>query len=297
MSENQSTIGLTARGTARGVRPTAIFLHIPKTAGTTLLNILDRQYAPETIHSFGGDAHASVAQFKAMDPASRTHIRLLRGHMAFGLHECLPGPSIYFTVLRDPVARVISYYRYILRTPPHYLYEEVTQKKMSLEDLLESGLPLMMNDGQVRLISGVWGEPGFGEVTPEMLERAKKNMCDAFVVTGLMEQFDRTLCLLKEVLAWKQPITNRRLNVSPQGDQKSPLSPHTIELVQRINRQDLALYRFAQALFAEQCALQGPLFDARVRLFQMQNRLRPPGDRLRTYSLRAKLRSLFQQRT
>jgi hypothetical protein len=294
MSDDQSAAGAAVAERKHGARPAAIFLHIPKTAGTTLLEILDRQYAPETIHSFGGDAHASVAAFKRMDVERRAKIRLLRGHMAFGLHAYLPEPTLYFTILRDPVARVISYYRYILRTPPHYLYEEVTQKKMSLGDLLASGLPLMMNDGQVRLISGVWGEPSFGDVTPEMLEMAQRNLREAFVVAGLMEQFDRTLCLLKETLGWTQPITYRRLNVAPQREQKAAITPQTIELIQQANRQDLALYHFAQRLFAEQCARQGPLFEARVRLFQMQNRLRPFGEGLRTYSVRAKIRSLFE---
>lgn len=272
----------------------AIFLHIPKTAGTTLLDILDRQYPAAAIHSFGGDAHASVAQFKAMDEQSRAQIRLLRGHMAYGLHEYLPRPAPYFTILRDPVARVISYYNYILRTPPHYLYETVTSNNMSLQELLESGLPLMMNDGQVRLISGVWGEPGFGEVTPEMLETAKKNLAESFIVVGLTEQFDRTLCLLKEKLNWSQPTTYQRLNVAPHSSKKSHLPAATLDLLKRANQQDGALYAFAQELFAQQCAQQGPLFDFRVRRFQLVNKLQPAIKKVRTYSVRAKFRTLFK---
>jgi hypothetical protein len=126
-----------------------------------------------------------------------------------------------------------------------------------------------------------------------MLERAQKNLREAFVVTGFTEQFDRTLCLLKETLGWTRPIAYRRLNVSPQ-DRQPPIPPQTIAAIRRANQQDLALYRFAQGLFAEQCARQGPLFETRVRLFQMQNRLRPFGDRLRSYSVRAKLRSLIE---
>ena len=61
-----------------------IFLHIPKTAGTTLLEILDRQYPPETVYSFGADAHESTARFKALDDPKKMSIRLLRGHMAYG---------------------------------------------------------------------------------------------------------------------------------------------------------------------------------------------------------------------
>lgn len=294
MEETKSKYSQTAEKQADSQSPAAIFLHIPKTAGTTLLHILDRQYAPETIHSFGGDAHASVAQFRAMESESRAKIRLLRGHMAYGLHQCLPDPVVYFTILRNPAARVISYYNYILRTPAHYLYEEVTSKNMSLHDLMESRLPLMMNDGQVRLISGVWGEPGFGEVTPAMLETAKKNLADSFVVVGLTEQFDKTLCLLKENLNWQQDITYERLNVSPQGAKKDQISAATVDLVQRANQQDIALYAYAQDLFAEQCAQRGALFDIRVRRFQFANKSKPIIKSLRTYSVRTKLRTMFK---
>ena len=155
-------------------QPAVIFLHIPKTAGTTLLRILDRQYPPEVVHSFGADAHQSVVEYKALGEETRNKIRLLRGHMAYGLHEYLPNAAGYFTVLREPVARVISYYNFIRRTPDHYLYDEVIGKDLSLHALLESGLPLMMNDAQVRLLSGVWGEPEFGEVSLAMLETAQQ---------------------------------------------------------------------------------------------------------------------------
>jgi hypothetical protein len=40
-----------------------IFLHIPKTAGTTLHDIIERQYAPDVIYTFGSDAHDSVEKF------------------------------------------------------------------------------------------------------------------------------------------------------------------------------------------------------------------------------------------
>jgi hypothetical protein len=294
MPEKKSNSTLDIGEQKSGRSPAVIFLHIPKTAGTTLLSILDRQYPAQSIHSFGGDAHASVAQFKALDEQSRAQIQLLRGHMAFGLHEYLPEPVVYFTILRDPVARVISYYNYILRTPPHYLYEEVTSKKMSLHDLLDSELPLMMNDGQVRLISGVWGEPGFDEVTPVILETAKKNLADYFVVVGLMEHFDQTLCLLKENLGWEEDMTYQRLNVSKQGSKAHQLPAATVDLVKKVNQQDIALYAYAQERFAQQCAQRGPLFPLRLRQFQLQNRIKPTLKKLRSYSIRTALRARFR---
>jgi hypothetical protein len=272
--------------------PAVIFLHIPKTAGTTLLEILDRQIPPKAIFSIGAIAQESIAQFEALPEEERNRIRLLRGHMGFGLHEFLPGPAHYFTLLRDPVARVISHYNFIRRTPDHYLYDRVVEGNLSLYDLLQENYALMLNDAQVRLISGVWGYAPFGEVTPEMLETAKQNLAQFFPVVGLTEQFDKTVMLLKETFNWPAAITYHRRNVSRDGKTADALPAQTIELIRHVNRQDQALYEFGRKLFREQCARRGPGFNLRVRNFQRINKYGRPLQRLRTFSVRTKLKEL-----
>jgi hypothetical protein len=275
-----------------GDDPAVIFLHIPKTAGTTLLEILDRQYPPEAVFSIGAIAQESIAQFEMMDEEERSKIRLLRGHMGYGLHEFLPGPVQYFTILRDPVARVISHYNFIRRTPDHYLYDRVIGGNLSLHALLQENYALMLNDAQVRLISGVWGDVPFGEVTLEMLETAKKNLAQSFPVVGLTEQFDKTVLLLKETFNWPGDIAYHKRNVTREGMTVDTLPAETIKLIRRVNRQDQALYDFGRKLFKKQCARRGPGFDLRVRNFQRINKYGRPWQRLRSFSVRAKLKEM-----
>ena len=46
-----------------------LFLHIPKTAGTTLNSIIHKQYAPEVIYNVAGpDLAKSIEKFKTLDP-------------------------------------------------------------------------------------------------------------------------------------------------------------------------------------------------------------------------------------
>ena len=129
-----------------------------------------------------------------------------------------------------------------------------------------------------------------------MLETAQQNLADSFIVVGLTEQFDKTLLLLKEKLNWQQDISYQRLNVTRQGVSEKRLPKETVELIKRVNRQDIALYAYAQDLFKEQCSQQGLLFGSRVRYFQFLNKYQPEMDikKLRTYSVRAKLRSLLR---
>jgi hypothetical protein len=250
--------------------PAAIFLHIHRTAGTTLHRIIERQYPPEEIHFLqGDDGHAAIEKFKALSEDQRSKIRMLKGHMAFGLHEFIPGPSFYFTVLRDPIERVISSYHFALRTPSHYLYDIVTSGGMNLEAFLDSKIPVMLNDAQVRMISGVWGEPGFGECDRGTLELAKKNLREHFKVVGLSERFDETLYLLKETLNWQNSIKYKRHNVTQNRPAKRDFTPRALDAVRQANQLDIELYDFAKTLFREQVRRQGSLFGLRVKAFQL----------------------------
>ena len=98
--------------TTTGDRETLIFLHIPKTAGSTLNFILDAHYTPE--NSFATSQtwlhpEGSLDGFEMLTETERARIELLNGHMGLGLHRHLPQPARYLTVLRDPVERVLSH--------------------------------------------------------------------------------------------------------------------------------------------------------------------------------------------
>ena len=266
------------------INPTVIFLHIPKAAGTTLHRILERQYPPTAIFSIGSDAHTSIREFKELPDAQRAAIRLFRGHMPYGLHSYLPQPATYFTILRDPVERVISYYHYILRTPDHYLHDTVVGQKMSLKALLESGLPIMMNDTQVRLISGVWADVGFGECTPDILEMARHHLAQSFSVVGLAEQFDATLLMLKRTYGWGRMFYVRE-NVGRGRDPQ--IDPETLALIRQFNQLDHTLYTEAQTQFLQHQQQLGATFQARLALFRLGNQLY---QLIRTHSVRALLR-------
>jgi hypothetical protein len=251
-----------------------IFLHIPKTGGQTLRQIVQRQYPPEAVYTLRGPWGVRIESFLALSEARKRQIRLLQGWMSFGLHTHLPQGARYITFLREPIDRAISYYYYILRTPRHAHHERLVAGQIGLAEYIRLGISKVgVDNGQVRLLSG---EPdggdtiGFGECTPALLEQAKANLEQHFSVVGLLEAFDESLLLLRRALGWRMPYYTRQ-NVGSNRVARDKVDAGTLRLLAEHNRYDLELYQYAQQRFAADCRRQGWLFPFEVRLFRALN--------------------------
>jgi hypothetical protein len=172
-----------------------VFTHIPKTAGTTLRKILDKQYGRRRIFSIYRPKPEAVERLLRLPQSQRDQYRLITGHWPFGLHEHFSGKSCYISMMRDPVKRLISEYYYILSLPSHYLYSAVTEGGMSLENYVLSDLAPDIDNGQLRLLAGFEGEVPCGSIRDEHLEQAKQNIEKYYPVVGLTERFDESILL------------------------------------------------------------------------------------------------------
>src|SRR6185436_7498297 len=172
-------------------RSTLVFLHIPKAAGSTLDSLLAQRFDPARTLTIRNSVK-QIEELKALSGEERAKLDLIKGHFPYGIHEHLPRPCEYITMLRDPVERMISHYYYVLRTRGHYLHELVTTKGIGLKDYAVGGLSEELDNGQVRLISGCGRRPPYGACSREFLELAKQNLRERFALVGLAERFDET---------------------------------------------------------------------------------------------------------
>ena len=281
---------------------TIIFLHIPKTAGTTINSILQQQYESKQIYFLGLNAQESIQSYQQLAAEEKKAIRLVSGHTSYGFHKYIPGSSTYFTFLRDPVERVISFYHFVKKHDQHYLHRSITKEVTGIIPFVSNRWNIMVDNGQTRLISGAWLEPGSGKLTSQTFELAKKNLSQNFSVVGLTEHFDLTLLLFRKIFNW-QNINYVRKNVSKAAPHERRLTPEERETILNYNQWDVALYEYAKERFEQQIAALGPDYSRQLEIFQRQNfrfqNLNTPWQRrlqrARRFSVRTSIRRMFSR--
>ena len=179
-------------------REALIFLHIPKTAGKTLKRIIEWQYNPLSIFALDVRVHAAAERFKTLSAERRRCLRVVRGRMVYGIHEFLPKAATYITMLREPMARVLSSYYFILRRPLHPLYRKLKKERLGVEEYFR--LFTHLNNGQCRLVARVQNGASCDDRMPEI---AKENLTKSFSVIGLCERFEESLLLMAKTFGWK----------------------------------------------------------------------------------------------
>lgn len=239
-----------------------LFLHIPRTAGTTLNRLLERAFPPQTVLSLY--SRDDFARHAVIDPERLAGLRLIQGHVlltdyaAFTFYDT---PVRAFTFLREPVSRVISEYHFLRAWPGQHLHGLLNEPGMDLAAYVTSNHKLLRYKGSnfmTRVLSGL--DP---EADPAAaLETAQANLRGRFACFGLTERFDESLLLLADVLGLADLLYERQ-NVLRRPAQ-ARATPEERELVAARNALDAALYAFAAALFEERLAAGGRAFAARL---------------------------------
>jgi|EndMetStandDraft_5_1072996.scaffolds.fasta_scaffold83983_2 hypothetical protein len=247
--------------------PRLLFLHLPKTAGSTLRRIIERQYG-EAAWKFTGPTADSLQTWNDLPHQRRHATRALVGHLPYGLHELLPWPVRYMTILREPVDRIISHFAYAARIPASPLSAQVAATGHSLRRYVEeTPASQFFNNGQTRLIGSknLLHAPPADRAT---LDRAKERLSSSFSVVGLTDRFDETLAIIARDLEWADVATQPPEKVSANRVSVNALPDEDRQVIADHNALDAELYAFARDLFESRAARQqnvGPIPTAPLR--------------------------------
>ena len=226
------------------MRPILLHIHVPRASGSSLhawfLQTVGKNGVAQA--NAAADVQAAVATRGLPDRPA-----VVSGHFIHGVHDLLEGhPHRYVVLLRDPVQRVLSLFRYMHSLPGHKSHALMNQPGMTIAryyaDRVPSGGP---RNGMVAQLSGILGE----RVTPaeEHLEQACDNLLSGAALVGLADNPAPLLKQAARYLSVRKPPAFPEVNrLRPRGEPWGG-SDEDIAAIVANNQLDIELYRRAKA--------------------------------------------------
>lgn len=214
-----------------------IGLHIPKTAGMTLINLLinklgNQSFLPYSSHLENADNEIPFIE----EILDTTKLKVVFGHI-IDQESCLSfcNRQIYlFTILRDPIKRVASHYYHYKRGCEYYNFNipsledflKVRARNNLMCSMITTKFSLFLDDEDLNL---------------PLHQRAIK-ILKSFNFICLTEEFDLMINLLFQDIGIEFKTTDiTRANIGSKNKQKDFLD---LELIRKYNHEDISLYNY-----------------------------------------------------
>ncbi len=242
---------------------TLVFFHIQKCAGISFTEIIESHFRKKEILK-AHLLHANSPEVK--HPIKR--YRAIIGHNTYDdITAMQPVNPLYITMLRDPIARILSLYFYWRSYKWEYIEKHDLKgprlaKSLPIEDFLESDeleAQLNVRNAQAKqFINGLRTPTNLSDT--ELLQVVEKRLKE-FVFIGLSERFKESVELLCMVLGWKIPHEMPRINVSAtntyndscfEAVEKFKITDTLRKRISELNQVDTVIYRSAEKNFSAQ---------------------------------------------
>lgn len=232
-----------------------IFIHIPKTAGSTLRTLITENYAADEVLSLYGDPKEILVAAAAQMGRTDTY-RLIQGHTPYGTHRFLGiREPRYFTFLRDPVERLLSDIAHATRDEEHRFHRELAASGLSEDQRISVALDIpYYRNAIAHYVSGTFTTE---TISMTQLGVAIDNLWASEFV-GVSEQFEVSLLIMAKKLGW-QHVVPQKCNVRP--DARKAVEPALKTRLDRALAYDRMLYAVAQDHLNQSRRHYGPLLD------------------------------------
>ena len=221
------------------------FIHIPKTAGSSLRAILSEQLSPEAVFPYArlrqNLGYLPTPETLALPDEEFARYRVIAGHYEFpSMVGKFQRPPFCMTMLRKPFDRTISDIKHMLRHPNHGARRTLPDKDLTVATILDHEIARGYLTSRQRRTFG------------NSMEEAKNNLAGCDWV-GIQERFRDSVKLLFHTLQWEDDGVIPRLNFAPaeQDALVATLSPEERDQIEGMIVEDNEIYQFACKLFDE----------------------------------------------
>ena len=212
-----------------------IFIHLPKTAGTSLRRTIQKNYRSRElffVYNRNPKFHP-MDELWGFDPEDFEKYKIIMGHFPFSRKLFPFEDRRFITLVRDPVQRAVSYYRHVMGR------DEWRGREISLHEYMETSDDIQFQNHQVRLLSGMKRNP----ITDRHLEKAIENIEKYFLYAGTSERFTHAVDHLYTLLDWKKKKIFRE-NVSSEKLCLPPCSEDDLDRLKELNQYDIKLHEW-----------------------------------------------------
>jgi len=252
------------------VQPLLVHHHLPKTAGRSLRLVLEANHGPGELVNLTGREEEGLGLdelyrrwWRSLAEAERATVRCVTSHTAQYLVPVVDDrPVRVFTMLREPVERVISlvfFIRWMDENGSHSpmlaamrergwqlkdVYRELGGDNDAPSDLKRLFWPLF--NGQAREVAGPyvdWAAPAFraGAGGLDSLREVADGLLAKRYVVGVSERFSQSLRLFADTFGWRRTFIPH-VNVQPYGSTRSEIDEETRSLIRTYNGVDAELH-------------------------------------------------------
>ncbi len=214
-----------------------VHIHFPKTAGTA--------FAQHLVPVLGD--RLAVASWPEAERDDISRFAWVHGHIYFDQMERLTEKPILTTMLRHPIERILSLYRFHQRRPEDPMYEMANSHTFHefVEKRVGSQVYVSMLADSV--------PPGAEAPSPSLKGRDRVELAlerlDRFDVIGITEHFDYSLLMLCSELNIEPFWRVSTANSAPTPTTRKDIEPETLKLIRQVAGADIEVYERALDLF------------------------------------------------
>jgi len=233
-----------------------LFLHIPKTGGSSFLTALGNVFGERRVRRLRCAEEMAQVEIDRIVSDEIQDIDCLVGHFPIHVFAKYLDTFRPFTILRDPVDRVMSLFRFLKRAPRSETERLELREGFGFDDFIESRVPeiyaqtrnlmcrMLCGDEEMSdpLAAAFWEPRDPAALVHQALATLRA------IEFGLLEDMQSTLTLAQHFCSTNFNLDEYRANASDAPG--AEWTAHNIHRIVDLNTLDVALYHQAKVLFS-----------------------------------------------